>query len=194
MGNSKNNIHYDAEYMPALVTMLNESKGVLDEALGSLKRANRHEGWECSERAQINDELGEISKKLERVKIGLADGASKMTRGAEMFATLENQASANENAVSEEVKKNWFFEAVKWVKGAVGSVIGGISNAIGGIFEKKQAPVIQIPHLDNQPPVTIQPAKSSGSINLGDLKPNLPWVPGLPDWLLSMVPSLTDKK
>jgi hypothetical protein len=193
MGTSKNNIHYDAEYMPTLVTMLNEAKDTLDEALGSLKQANRHEGWECDERARINDELGEISKKLEGVKIGLTAEASALPRGAEMFAALENQASANENAVSEEVKKNWFFEALKWVKGAVGSVIGGIGNAIDGIFEKKQAPAIKIPHLDNQPPVTIEPPKSNNTTTL-DIKPNSSLAVELPDWLLSKVPSLTDKK
>ncbi|MDR1509183.1 MAG: hypothetical protein LBS53_06055 [Synergistaceae bacterium] len=197
MANSKGNIHYDGEYISSLAKMLTGAKGTLDEALGSLKGANRHEGWNCSERTRINEELGEISKKLERVKTGLGDGAVAMNKGAEMFASLENQASANENAVSEQVKKNWFFEAVKWVKGAVGSAISGIGGMITGIGGTKQSPITPVYSLPNLPMVTTQPAKStvtSGSINLGDLKPDLPWVPEIPGWLLNLVPSLTDKK
>jgi hypothetical protein len=210
MANSKSNIYFDGEYATLLVKTLTGAKSVLDEALDSLKSANRHEGWECSEREQINEELGEISKKLERVKKGLDDGASAIGKGAEMFASLEDKASENENAVSEQVKKNWVFEAAKWVggavgsviggavewvKGAVGSVIGGIGNMIGGIGEKKPVPITPIYPSPELPPVTTLPPKTNPNPTLEDLiEPGLPdWVPRIPDWLLKLIPSLNDK-
>jgi hypothetical protein len=187
-------IRFDSDYIREYAKTVAAAQNVVKEALVSLKKANRHDGWLCEERERINLDIEEISKKLTKTSETLGNLSSGMGECAVKFETLETRASGQEGQISAELLKNWGFEALKWIAGGVGKVISGVGNAIGSISQPKTSvPTLPIPNLKDPPKVTVNPPTSPGDTNLGKLlRPNLPWVIDAPNWLKNILLSLND--
>ena len=107
-------ITFESEYMREYAKTAETAQRLVDEALASLKKANRHEGWRCPERQPINTSLSDISTRLGRANTCLKTTSSTLEKGAGQFADLETRAVKVESSVYNQLKKNWAFEANKW--------------------------------------------------------------------------------
>jgi hypothetical protein len=138
----QNLIRFDSAYMREYSKTVNAAQRLAAEALNSLKGANRHDGWQCRERGQINEDLSKISDSAGKLGNAMKDLSSKLNKGAGQLENLEQRSSSLEGTVSNQLKKNWGFEALKWLAGAIGS-------AFNGIGEKIKLPETRIPKLPN---------------------------------------------
>ena len=151
-----NIITFESEYMKEYVKKVENAKRLVDEARTSLKKANRHDGWRCPERHSINNSLNDISTRIDRISKGLIDTSSALTKGAGQFSDLESRTQSEESKIYNQLKKNWAFEALKWIIGVIGGAIGVVKETIGGLL-----PVTPVPPSPN-PGAIVTP--SSGSI------------------------------
>jgi hypothetical protein len=163
-----NIITFDSDYMRERAKTVTDAKKLVDDARACLKRANRHDGWSCSERVQINDSLRDVSSRLDRLSTGLGTFSTTLDKGAGQFADLESRALSEENAMSGQLKKNTGFEAIKWIIG----VIGGIGQKIGDAL-KSLLPVTPVPSLPNtSPPVTVAPPSEGTTAIMPETTPS----------------------
>jgi hypothetical protein len=144
-----NIVTFDSDYIRERAKTVAAAKKLLDDACACLKKANRHEGWGCPERLQINDSLHDVSSRLERLSVGLEASSSALTKGAGQFAELESQALKEENTMSEQLKENWGFKALKWIKDTLNKAKDILLNPIGKVHaaESTNLPVTQVPPL-----------------------------------------------
>jgi hypothetical protein len=145
-------ITFDSDYMQEYAKTVADAQKLVDEARASLKKANRHDGWRCSERHSVNESLSDLSSKLDKISIGLKETSSTLVKGARQFSDLETRAAKEENSLSGQLKKNWGFEALKWIAG----VIGGIGQKVGD-FLNGLLPVTQVPPSPSPTPVIVAP-------------------------------------
>jgi hypothetical protein len=146
-------ITFESDYMRAQANTVAEAKKLIDEACASLKKANRHDGWRCSEREQINSSLHDVSTRLGKLCVGLESISSTLNNGAGQFADLESRAQKEEGALSGRLKENWGFEALKWIAGVIGGIGQKVGDFLSGILPVTPVP----PSPSPMPPVTVAP-------------------------------------
>jgi hypothetical protein len=113
-----NSIRFDSGYMREYSkTALDAARSLIEDALEYLKGANRHDGWLCKERAQINEDLDKLSGKIDGIDEAIGDLSSRMNKSANLFADLEDRAASLEAEISGALKKKWCFEAGAWTGG-----------------------------------------------------------------------------
>ena len=140
-------ITFDSDYMREIARNTENAQRLIDEARATLRRANRHNGWRCEERQQINNSLGELSTWLDRVSNGVRETSLVLVKGAELFADLESRSQQEESNVTRQVRKNWLFGAIDWVAGVA---TNAITHAINTFL-----PVTMIPTYSGPPVITL---------------------------------------
>ncbi|GHS95041.1 hypothetical protein AGMMS50276_09260 [Synergistales bacterium] len=138
-------IRFDPDYMRDQAKNITNAQKLVDEALGSLRNANRNSGWRCRERDTVRNNLDDIKKMSSNISTNLQSLSGVVAKGAGTFEAWENRTKTQESSASAKLKKEWGFEATTW--GPNGTMC--------------RLPITQIPS-------TYQDAGRSGSPNLGD--------------------------
>ena len=187
-------IRFDSDYMRDRAKVVSQAGDYVNEAIECLRKANRHEGWQCAERAEINRELGEIKKQLANIKDNAVTPVSTaLSCGADQCADLGTRNEAQENQIAEQMRKDWGFKPSLWQR-ITGTVSGWVSKLTGGDKSSESTlPVTLIPKL---PAATSSPAQAAGTasvsskapsstINISDFKPDgAPEIPsGILEWV-----------
>lgn len=179
-------IRFDSNYMRECAKNTAKAKECVDEAIALLRKANRHDGWRCAERGEINKELDEIKKRLSNIgDNGIAPISSALSRGAEQFSDLETRASTQESQMSEDMRKNWGFKASSWLQRTGSSVSNFFSNLRNSNNSTdSMLPVTKIPELNAFGP--------SKSLNIESLRPQVGGfkAPEAPGWLVGILNKL----
>lgn len=205
-------IRFDSDYMRNYSKTVSQAKESVDEAIALLRKANRHDGWKCAERSEINEDLDEIKKQLSNIADnGITPIASALSRGADQFSELETRASTQESQMSQAMRKDWGVKPSRWqrIKDAITDFFknkpwtGGTSPIRNDIV--RPLPVTPIPRLPSLPklpalpklpdrmPITDGKIPGPGAnVNIGELQPGFGNIkaPGLPDWVSGVVNKL----
>jgi hypothetical protein len=123
-------ITFESAYMHDRAAAADQARALVDEARAGLRKANRHDGWRCRERDEINRGLEELLPKLDKLSEGLNSIFSAMKKGADQFAELEERALNQESALADSLRRDYSFEGELWVPGesetpSAGSAPGG---------------------------------------------------------------------
>lgn len=193
-------IHFDSDYMRDRAKIVAQAGEAIDEAIECLRKANRHDGWQCVERAEINGKLDEMKKRLANIKDNAVTPVSTaLSRGADQFADLEARSEAQEKQVAEQMRRDWGFKPSPWQK-ITGAISGWITKLWGGDESSKTAlPVIQVPKLPDRTTTAAPEAGASASLtkestvlNFDSLRPTVGnWqAPESPEWIHAIVNKL----
>jgi hypothetical protein len=132
-------VTFDSDYIRERAKIVAEAKKLLDDARASLRKAHRHDGWNCKERDAINDSVNDLSSKVDKIGAGLEQLSSKLSGGADRFAELERRAVSQESELSANLLKEYGFEGQNWTPGGNGQESGEVvTNPLPpiGLFPK----------------------------------------------------------
>ncbi len=182
-------IRFDSEYMRSRAKIVTQAGEAVDDAIESLRKANRHDGWRCAERAEINKKLDEIKKRLEKIKDNaVTPVAAALSRGAEQFAELETRSVAQEKQIARQMREDFGYKPTAWER-ITRTVSDWWSRLTGGggdiIKVPENLPVTPIPSSPDTR--TAKPSRTESEGITLNLEPPAPfnWKPPskLMDWI-----------
>ncbi|MBR0253989.1 MAG: hypothetical protein IJQ57_11625 [Synergistaceae bacterium] len=108
---SANVITFEGQYMADQMRNIDRAKTLTEEAMSIIKSASQHRNWRCNETKEIDNGIDIISRRLQRLNMGIIRTGNALGKGLVSFTELEKRSESQANTLSSNLQNNYGFEA-----------------------------------------------------------------------------------
>ena len=108
---SANVITFEGQYMADQMRNIDRAKTLTEEAMSIIKSASQHRNWRCNETREIDNGIDIISRRLQRLNMGIIRTGNALGKGLVSFTELEKRSESQANTLSSNLQNNYGFEA-----------------------------------------------------------------------------------